>query len=181
MNVVYTNLLTEKECTSIANGIFFNILHNRIKVEHECDSTNHAKGYYDFPPAMKLVDKLDKIIKKDYGDNIVFENNYTRMYTNECTLDIHVDRKELDITLSVCVFSNLDFQWHIFISKDELQKEDMNTNSYEKYKKNFERFETPVGTGVACNGKINPHWRDPLYCSEEQSFIQSFFHWRYKC
>ncbi len=143
--------------------------------------TDGAKGYYDLPAALKVVDKLDKVIKKDYGDNIVFENNYTRIYTNGCRLGIHVDRKELDITLSVCVFSNLDSQWPIYISNDKLTEEDKLSNSYEKYKTNFEKFETPVGAGVACTGKINPHWRDILYCSEEQSMIQSFFHWRYKC
>ncbi|NDG79808.1 MAG: hypothetical protein EBX47_10325, partial [Synechococcaceae bacterium WB8_1B_057] len=132
---------------------------------------------------LKYTSKIENRIKNDYGKNIVFVNNYIRVYLNDSTMGLHVDRDNLQITLSLNIFSNLDFDYPLYISNTELNPAHLhnlyNTKVAEIYKKDFTSWNTLTGSGVACLAQKYPHWRDDLFCRDDQMMIQAFFHWHY--
>jgi hypothetical protein len=73
--------------------------------------------------------------------------------------------------------------WPIYISTIKNRKY-MNTGWFtdetliDTHKKEFLTFITPIGSGVSCCGKVFPHWRDKLLCSDDEYVLQIFFHWR---
>lgn len=154
--------------------------YKKNELSSEYKFTNGSYGYFNLPATFPVLQNIEQKIKQDYGDNYIFENTFTRIYLNGHNLSIHADRPGLDLTLSVCIYSNLDFEWPIHISTNQINGLWKETEPEEIYKKSFQTFKTPVGSGVACLGTKNPHWRDPLICKSDQMMIQSFFHWKYK-
>jgi len=80
------------------------------RLNYEADKTHYANSYGTGRIANfeKLLKELTPVIKERTGiHNIVEENSYTRIYYNGATLAKHVDRKGLDLTLSLCTFSSL--------------------------------------------------------------------------
>ena len=91
---------------------------------------------------------------------------------------IHTDRSDLDLTLTICVYSDIDNSWPIHVSNIPHQGEWKFDKPDSYYKSDYKTFHTPVGTGVTCLGRIYPHWREPLVCAENQKVIQVFYHWK---
>lgn len=179
MNCYYRNILSYDECTPIANEMF-NLLRNDQLSIDVTPYTNGSLGAYNLESTLSFVERIEKSIRINYGDNIEFENTFTRIYQNGNDLKIHTDRPGLDITLSVCLYTNLDWDWPIFVSTRQVDGLWNSVIDPEEYKKDYEIFYTPVGSGVACLGTKSPHWRDPLVCKNDQYMIQTFYHWRYK-
>lgn len=172
----YANIFEEKHCSYVANGML-KAYENSKTVKDNTDYSNGALGFYDLPEAFHLAVYVEKVIKRDYGDKFKFANNYTRIYKNGNCLKIHTDRRGLDLTISICVFSNLKQEWPLHISGHQINVPWHDGLPIEEFKKNSEPFYTPVGTGVACLGYKNPHWRDTLVCDEDEMVIQTFYHW----
>ena len=92
-------------------------------------------GLARIPEYEKVLLALTPLIKQKTGwDNIVPENSYTRIYFNGSDLKKHKDRPGLDITLSVCTFSDINTPWPLCV-------EDENGNRVEK-SKSGENFRT---------------------------------------
>lgn len=174
----YSEIVSDKDCRAIKKIMLNHLEKKELSVEH--NFTNGSYGYYNLPTTLLLVDDIEKKIKKDYGNDYIFENTFTRIYLNGHNLTIHTDRPGLDLTLSVCIYSNLDFLWPIYISNVEVDGLWSETGSHDQYAESYQTFVTPIGSGVACLGTRNPHWRDKLNCKDHQMMIQSFFHWKKK-
>lgn len=178
MIVVYDNVINKENCQRISSDMLSLLSANNLSVDNT-SYTNGSLGFYNLPSSLDIVADIEHKIKKHYGDNIVFQNTYTRVYKNGNDLKIHTDRPGLDITLSVCVYSNLPFSWPIHVSSsivNGLWETVTDINSLKEY---YQTYHTPVGTGVACLGTKNPHWRDTLICETDQIMIQAFYHWKY--
>lgn len=173
----YENILTKEQCNCIANGMLTKHALNSTEKDNTIYSSG-AYGFYDLPEAMYFVPMLHKSINRDYG-NVVFVNNYTRIYGNGNQLKIHTDREGLDITLSICVFSDVDCDWPIYISNIAIDGPWCENLPVESYMTDSSPYLTSVGSGVACLGTKNPHWRDPLICKDGQIVIQAFYHWAF--
>lgn len=177
----YENLLTDEECEEIKNEILF--LHEKNKCKHEIDSIDlkNSYGFFNQPSCIKYVSKIERRLINDYGKNISFVNNYSRIYFNDSRMHCHVDRDNLDITLSLNIFSNLQQSFPLYISNIEMTQDHVqdfhNPEIAKLYQNDYTSWETPKGCGVSCLAKKFPHWRDPLFCKEDQMFIQAFFHW----
>lgn len=178
MNVFYPNIFSHDECQALSNEMF-NLLKNDQLSMDVTPYTNGSLGAYNLESTLVHLEKIEKFIKKDYGENIAFENTFSRIYQNGNDLKIHTDRPGLDITLSACVYSNLDWDWPIFVSFKEVNGLWSTVEDPEEYKQESGVYYTPVGSGVACLGTRSPHWRDPLICRDDQYVIQIFYHWRY--
>ena len=72
-------------------------------------------GYYNLPGSLAFVDRTTKIIKDRYPQ-AVFSNTYTRVYNRHSVLNLHTDRKGLDLTLSVCLEDKNNLDWPLNIS-----------------------------------------------------------------
>lgn len=95
--------------------------------------------------------------------NIVEENSFTRFYFNGGLLYKHKDRDGLDLTLSICTYSNIGKEWPLYC---ELENGEIGS------------FNTEPGDGVLILGTTMNHWRDELVCEEGQFVLQSFYHWK---
>lgn len=177
MNRLYPNLLTPAECLTLSTEMFSS--QGLGKTRHEGDDyVENSEGLYNLAGAVKLVPKIEEKIKQDYGSNIQFENNYTRIYKNRAILNCHTDRPGLDITLSVCVHADDNIEWPIHVSKSQIDGP-WNDKYAVNHMTDYYSYVTPVGTGVACLGTKSPHWRNRLICEPHQTIIQAFFHWKY--
>lgn len=174
----YKDIFKPEQCEHVANGMLRSYLANKT-VKDNTSYSNGALGFYDLKEANDLLFYLDKTIKKDYGHNIRFANSYTRIYSNGNCLRCHTDRTGLDVTISICVMTNLSVEWPLYISDTKINVPWNDNLPVEEYKRNAKPYHTPVGSGVACIGKENPHWRDTLVCKEDEKVIQVFYHWKF--
>jgi hypothetical protein len=171
----YRDILDREQCNSIATAM--EKLLSEDKLIHETDQYyDHSYGYYNLPEAIDLVSYIQPIIRKDYP-NIRFENAYTRIYENGSKLAYHTDRKELYLTLSICVYSNIKQDWPLCISNVPYKGPWNPTIPFEVFSHDFTEYLTPVGSGVTCEGTTQVHWRNPLKCKPKQKVIQTFYHW----
>lgn len=175
---IYNSLFNDQQSKYIAEGML-NQFTNNLTNKEDSEYSYGTYGFYDLKEALYFVPFLHKIISNDYGSNIIFKNNYTRIYTNGNNLKIHTDRPGLDITLSVCLYSDIEFDWPMYISNVQIDTLWDNNLPIEDYKNNALPYVTPVGTGVACYGIKNPHWRDTLICDDNNKVIQAFYHWQF--
>lgn len=147
---------------------------NRIALDYEKrKALSYEGGDYHYansygtariPEYERLLNDLTPIIKAKIGlENIVVENSYTRIYYNGSVLKRHTDRVGLDVTLSVCTFSNITTPWPLHIENNG----------------KIESVETKPGDGALMFGTKYPHWRDQLNADEGCKVIQSFYHWKF--
>lgn len=177
MMKVYTDIFDEKKCKHIKDAMIRKFNENTLNFEKNPISAG-AYGSYNLEESLFFVPYLDKIIKQDYGHNITFENSYIRIYKNNTGLRIHTDRPGLDVTLSICIHSDISTDWPIYISNEIVHGLWSNSLPIESYKNSYQTFNTPPGTGIACWGTKSPHWRDTLVCNDDQIIIQAFYHWK---
>ena len=90
-------------------------------------------------------------------------NTYVREYVNHSKLDKHIDRKEISVTMSICLESTIDKEWPLFAEIDGKEYS----------------FNTDVGGGILLFGADkNIHWRNTLTCKENERVLQFFLHWK---
>lgn len=164
MYYFFDNLISPEKCKELNDLAVRMKSQNRLNFEADKHHYANSYGTGRIPEFEKILHELTPKIKKAVGINtITEENSYTRIYYNGATLKKHVDRKGLDLTLSVCTFSNLDKPWelHVEVEKGKVLS-----------------FETKPGQGALILGTKMPHWRDDLACRPDQYVIQSFYHWK---
>ena len=160
----FDNLISPERCT-ILNDIILK-MHQEKRLVYEADGKHYANsyGYGRIPEYEELLRELTPTIKNVTGlHNITVENSYTRIYFNGASLKRHVDRVGLDLTLSLCTFSNLDKPWDLHVETEGGK---------------VLSFDTKPGQGALILGTKMPHWRDDLVCGSDQYVIQSFYHWK---
>lgn len=140
---------------------------NRKALAYEGNDFHYGNsfGTARIPEYEELLHELTFLIKTKTGyQNIVAENSYTRIYYNGSDLKRHTDRQGLDVTLSVCTFSDINKPWPLYVT--DLQNQ-------------TQAIETQPGDGALILGTKYPHWRDKLATGEHQKVIQSFYHWKF--
>ena len=124
----------------------------------------NSYGTARIPEYEKVLNELTPIIKKKTNiHNIIIENSYTRIYFNGSDLKKHKDREGLDLTLSICTYSDIDKEWPLYV-EDETGK--------------IHIINTEPGDGALILGTKYVHWRDQLTVPEGKKVIQSFYHWK---
>jgi hypothetical protein len=124
-------------------------------------TTYGFRGYGEFD---KLLNTIKPIITElNHNKEIKNVNSFVREYKNGSVLKKHVDRDDIGITLSICLFSNIKQGWSLNAEYN-----------------NIEISHTPnIGDGVLIiNSDKITHWRDELICTDNESVIQLFLHWK---
>lgn len=176
MQKEYANIFTNEQCSAIANSIIS--LKNKGLLDFE-DDRNYYKnsmGVMNLPATLELLHVVEPLIRVD-NSNICFENTYTRIYQNGSYLKIHTDRPDLFLTLSICVYSDVGSSWPLHVSNVLHHGPWSVELPTDRFLENYSTFDTPVGSGVTCDGLTHPHWRDTLICQPDQMVIQTFYHW----
>ena len=113
------------------------------------------------PNKDELFEKFTPIIENLIGKKVKPNTIYTRMYMNGSVLNPHIDRDGLDWTISICVFSDVGFDW---------------TLDVETFDGDIVNLPTIDGYASLINGRKLTHWREKLYCKEFSKVIQTFLH-----
>ena len=164
MYIFFPQLLNSERCDLLNKVALEYFETNRMNLEKDGWMYDNSYGFGSIPEYEQLLDELTPLIKEKTGfENIKRENSYTRIYYNGAKLEKHKDREGLDLTLTICTYSNIKKPWPLYV---EVESGDVKS------------FETKPGDGALIMGTAMNHWRDPLVCGENEMVIQSFYHWR---
>lgn len=164
MVYLISDILTKDECKYLTKQFDIERTHNE-SVDYEYAGTNIS---YGFEPSFLFNTYLDKLKLKvlKYNPNmydLLNVNTYVREYVNHSKLDKHIDRKEISVTMSICLESTINKDWPLFVEIDG--------NEYS--------YHTNVGDGIILfDADKNIHWRNDLICNENERILQFFLHWK---
>ena len=156
------NILSNEECKFLSKQFHIEKVNN-FSTDIKAD-TNESFGFrpsYDFDKYLEIL--KPKILEFEPEMNTLTNvNTYVREYYNEAFLVKHIDRKDISVTMSICLESTIDTEWPLFAKIDGKEYS----------------FNTNVGDGILLFGADkNIHWRNTLNCKENQRVLQFFLHW----
>lgn len=157
------NIISDSECTAIVSEFYANKEHQENIDLKKLASVN-SFGYV--PQNLNhYLDNFSVLVKNTnpkLGDNLKNVNVYLREYGIGSYLKKHVDRATINVTMSVCLFNNLQKEWPIYVKiNDEIKSIDL---------KRGDAF-------LLFNSNKYEHWRDELICQQDEKVIQMFLHW----
>lgn len=132
-------------------------------------------GFYNLEITNKYLGRIENLVKHVMGHDIQFENSFTRIYTPGSKLGFHIDRLNLDVTVSLCL--KRDRPWPLFVSKKHIDNMYSEEN-FLPYIVESSAYDLLPGDIVVCEGRKNPHWRELLVADPGQSNVYVFYHWR---
>jgi hypothetical protein len=161
------NLLSNSECKNLLD--IFEIEKKTIPSSDVSVIYSGTKNSYGFQPISNhfnlYLDKLkSNIIDIDPNlINLFNVNTYVREYRNKSFLEKHIDRKDISITMSICLDSTIKKDWPL---NAHIENKDYS-------------FNTNVGDGILLfNADKITHWREELICEDSQRVVQFFLHWK---
>ena len=156
------NILSNEECKFLSKQFHIEKVNNfstDIKVD-----TNESFGFrpsYNFDKYLDILKPkiLEFNNEIEYLDNV---NTYVREYFNNAFLTKHIDRKDISVTMSICLESTINKSWPLFSEIDGKEYS----------------FNTNVGDGILLfDADRHTHWRDTLICNKNERVLQFFLHW----
>ena len=158
---IIESLFTELEINSFSHNILQNY---KSELRIEDDSKFYVDNCWGGSPkySWNILSRLTPKIESVIGKKVTPVNPFCRIYFNNSYLNKHVDRDDLEWTLTVCLGNNLKKDWPLFIEIDD------------------EVISLPnkVGVSYLIEGTKVNHWREKLICSEDEYSIHMFLHWR---
>ena len=159
------NLISIEDCNKLVTEFY-----NKKKTYPNDDGGGHGvnpnttygyRGYGEFDKYLNIIKPT--IIRLNGGKDVRNVNSYIREYKNGSFLKKHVDRENIGITLSICLFSNIKTNWLLCAEYDNVEISH-NIN---------------IGDGLLIiNSDKIVHWRNELVCNDDESVIQLFLHWK---
>ena len=155
-------ILTKEECKFLANQFDID-----KKIKPSIDAIEHTGNAYGFQPSYIFNEYLDKLKSKILEinsniDELTNVNTFVREYKNNDFLIKHFDRKDISVTISICLDSTINKEWPLY-AKINNQEHSVNMD---------------VGDGVLLFEADNiEHWRNTLICNENERVLQFFLHW----
>lgn len=154
-------ILSMEECEQITQSVFDAKIDGKFTLETDSRYYNNSLGG-TIDLSWNMLQKYLPIAQQNAGIKLKLANPYIRIYRNGSTLNPHNDRDGLDWTISVCLFSNINYNWPLIV-KDTDGK--------------LTEYPTKLGYASLVSGHILEHWREPLQCEENEYVIQMFLHY----
>ena len=143
-------------------------------------SAAHSYASPDLSATWELANKLKPQIEIHANRKLKTTRTFTRIYKEDSLLHCHVDRDTLDVTVSLCLKKDVD--WNLFVSKKVVDYSlgpcDGSEGFIPYYEEKCVGFDANVGDGIFCLGRLYPHWRKPYEGTGNQSNIYSFLHYQ---
>jgi hypothetical protein len=197
-HVFLENVITKEECDKL-NTLFVKHVKDGWQYRDVIGSCMSNPFRYFHLNENAIVYRLTQCIQKNFPEKVKYSHSFIRMYENNSILNLHTDRKGLDITLTVNIGGLENWPIHIsniysdqtmdayadrsFVQHDYLKQavRDSEKSDFdrEKFKEDYSTFLTPKGCGVACYSGNFPHWRDRLICAPDEYVLQIFYHWTF--
>ena len=154
-------ILTDGECNELTGKIIAAYTSNKLAAETDIKYYKNSYGG-NIDENWELCNRFLPLVEEKTGLKLKVANPYCRIYNNESTLNPHIDRTGLDWTISICLFTNITYDWPLEVKVTHWD---------------IEKFPTKTGFASLVNGGVLEHWREPLQCDEEQYVIQLFLHY----
>lgn len=154
-------ILSDYECDMFTNETLqqkeAGVLSLETDVRYYKNSLGGAPNF-----SLNYLTNLLPIAEEASGVKLKPANSWVRIYNNGSTLNRHKDRDGLDVTISVCIFSNINYDWKLFVK---------NPNGAPI------GYSTKIGEAYMITGGLLEHWRNPLQCTDTEYVIQMFLHY----
>ena len=156
------DILSREECIFLSEKF-----ESERKVNVSSDLKMDTNESFGFRPSYNFDKYMDILKPKvlEFNPKIGTLNNvntYVREYSNGCFLKKHIDRKDISVTMSVCLESTINKEWPLFA---EIGGKEYSLN-------------VNPGDGILLfDADKNVHWRNDLICGEDERVIQFFLHW----
>ncbi len=157
------NILAKDECKYLTEKFDIERKYQN-SADGEYSGTNIS---YGFEPSFAFNIYLDRLKSKVLEYNSNFEdllnvNTFVREYVNGSMLKKHLDRKDISVTMSICLESTINKEWSLCAEIEDKEY----------------CFNTNIGDGVLLfDADKVIHWRDSLECQENERVVQFFLHW----
>lgn len=132
------------------------------KFEREKSDVIHGKAFsrYNEPKFKELFYEVKNKVEYIIQDKVYPSYYFDRFYFNGSKMDRHVDRGACEISVSLNISHNLDYDWGLWFDNGEA----------------FECFTKP-GDAVIYRGVEVPHWRNKMVGKKDSYFHQIFLHY----
>lgn len=117
---------------------------------------------YNHPKYKNSFYAIKNILESIIQEKLYPTYYYDRFYFKGQKLEKHTDREACEISVSLHISNNLDYDWPIWFHTPE--------------KSNIPVITSP-GDAVLYKGIEIPHWRDPLKGDYKSYYHQVFFHY----
>jgi hypothetical protein len=159
--IYVSSVLSFRECERYTAAML--ALKDAGSLVNEADGRyyKNSVGIARYPDFEELLNTSTRDMTHLVGQDLKPANSYCRIYMNGSTLNKHVDRPPLDVTLSVTLHT-VDHPWLLYA------KDLSNTEV---------AFDIKRGDGALMFGRKMEHWREPLVCKDDEYVCQLFLHW----
>lgn len=157
------NIITEEQRLIIKNAILE--AHNNKLTHLESDVVHYKNSYgaASLPIVDSFYNIFTPLVESFTGLKLAKENSYSRIYNVDSTLNRHVDRDGLDITMSLQIENTTGLSQPIFV---------------ENYIGGVNDAALDNRDCVLLKGRDLYHWRNPVKSiNPEGVLINVFFHW----
>lgn len=117
---------------------------------------------YTVPYLKPAHQDIQQRVQEIIGEKLYPTYYYDRFYFRGQELKRHTDRGACEISVTVSISHNLDYDWPIYFELPDGK---------------VEEFTMQPGDGVIYHGITLPHWREPMKGERDSYFHQCFFHY----
>jgi prolyl 4-hydroxylase len=157
------NIITEEQRLHIKNVILNKQSENKLSLEDDVTNYRNSYGLDRISEIEEYFDYLTPIVESVTKLKLQKENSYSRIYNVDSTLNKHVDREGLDITLSLQIENTTGLSQPIFAENYSGGVNDAALNNSDC---------------VLLKGRDLTHWRNPIESTNPEGILMNvFFHW----
>lgn len=117
---------------------------------------------YNVPSLKTAHQDIQRRVEEVIGEKLYPTYYYDRFYFKGQGLARHTDRGSCEISVTVNIGHNLDYDWPIYFELPDGR---------------VEEFTMQPGDGVIYHGITLPHWREPMEGDRGSYLHQCFFHY----
>lgn len=157
------NIISEEQRLKIKEVILNKYSQNLLNLEDDNYHYKNSYGLNKIPEIEEYFNYLTPIVESVTKLKLQKENSYSRIYNIDSTLNKHLDREGLDITLSLQIENTTGLTQPIFAENYSGGVNDAALNNKDS---------------VILKGRDLVHWRDPIKSINSEGILMNvFFHW----
>lgn len=142
-------------------GMFKYVEPGKVFINRELQVPN-SLARYNHPKFKELHYEVMYSIEEIIGEKLYPTYYYDRFYFKGNELKKHVDRNSCEVSVTMNISHNLDYDWGIFFEKPD--------------ESSFSCITNP-GDAALYKGCIIPHWREPMKGNKNSYYHQIFLHY----